>query len=481
LPCSSPAPPYTFYQPLVDKDHDKKSLAVMDSSQSEFVMKLSSAFDDFLRESGMASIGHESDSKTKEMIDEMRGQALKFAHTATEHDPTSVAMAFRELIIAGESHNKARISVGLEKLGRMADSNAAAAAHLIEALYEKHEVAHASVPEGLTAIQTLTSRGWFRDVATIELYRAAADKAQAEKLLAEYHSRLQSYLLRVLCLLVTAVCLGLVGTLLFIGQFFFWPRKLTSDEDRALIAAPQDYGTLKIYGVLIGWLALECVCSPLMGNLAKFIKRPSGPIDPLTIGLTIFIFYTLNNAPSLILAWLIAIRPTGVRFLEAVKLRFKVNGQNRPFRLILAGVTAWLCAIPLIMASVVISKNLQSQGSANPILPIISEVVRSDSWFIIFLFVFVLGVMPALCEETLFRGFLYTSLRAKHGVFFSVVVSAAVFAAVHMDFGAFLQLFILGAVFALVMERTKSLVPSMVAHCLWNSGTLILMMVAFGG
>jgi membrane protease YdiL (CAAX protease family) len=133
------------------------------------------------------------------------------------------------------------------------------------------------------------------------------------------------------------------------------------------------------------------------------------------------------------------------------------------------------------MVSAVISKNLQSQGSANPILPIISEVVRSDSWFIIFLFVFVLGVMPALCEETLFRGFLYTSLRAKHGVFFSVVVSAAVFAAVHMDFGAFLQLFILGAIFALVMERTKSLVPSMVAHCLWNSGTLILMMVAFGG
>ncbi len=236
----------------------------------------------------------------------------------------------------------------------------------------------------------------------------------------------------------------------------------------------------KVYGVFIGWLALECIVTPLMGDFIKPIKKMSGGPDPLTVAVIIFVIYTLTNVPALIIAWLVAIRPAGLRFFEAVKLRTRVEKLG-PARLVLCGVGAWLCAIPLIMVSAFISKSMQSHGSASPILPIISEVVRSGGFVTIILFVFVLGVMPALCEETLFRGFLYTSLRRKHGVFWSVLVSATVFAGVHMDPGAFLQLFVLGVVFALVMERTKSLIPSMVAHCLWNSGTLILMMVAFGG
>jgi hypothetical protein len=80
----------------------------------------------------------------------------------------------------------------------------------------------------------------------------------------------------------------------------------------------------------------------------------------------------------------------------------------------------------------------------------------------------------------LFRGFLYTSLRWKFGPFLSMLISAILFAAVHMDPGAFAQLFVLGFVFAFVMERTRSLIPSMVAHCMWNTGTFIVMMTVFG-
>jgi membrane protease YdiL (CAAX protease family) len=470
---------YTFSQPYFAKDKDVKSQAVMDSSTAEFVMKLSSAFDDLMRDAGATGLGSVmggSDDKSKKMLVDMHEQALKSVQLAVTHDPASVAMRFRELVIAGES--RFALNPALHDLKALSDTSAAPAALLIEQLYVKHSIPKGDVEPSLKLTEKLSSPGWLRDVAIIEVYRAAGEQARATKLLDEYHGALITFLGRFAALVVTAGCLGFVGTLLLLSQCFFWPRKLTSDEQRALIAAPQAYGFLKVYGVFIGWLALECVCMPLLGEMVKL--KPSGVRDPLTIALLIFVIYTINNVPALLIAWVVAIKPTGVRFIEAIKLRTRV-GTVGPVRLVFTGIGAWLCAMPLILISAIISKNMHSQGSASPILPVIAEVVRSGGFFTIFLFVIVLGVVPALCEETLFRGFLYTSLRVKHGVFFSVLVSATVFAAVHMDFGAFLQLFILGAVFALVMERTKSLLPSMIAHCLWNSGTLILMMVAFGG
>jgi membrane protease YdiL (CAAX protease family) len=471
---------YTFI-PTTAKDKDGKSQAVMDSSTAEFVMKLSSCFDDVMRDAGASGLGSVmggADDKSKKMLTDMHEQALKSATQAVEHDPTSVPMRFRELVIAGES--RLGIQAQLHDLKQREEPDAQAAALLIEELYEKHSVSNLQLEPDLKLVEKLSSPGWLRDVATIEVYRNAGEKKHAEKLLDDYHSGLINYIGRFAILVVTAVCLGLAGTLILFCQIFFWPRKLTSDEQRSLIAAPQAYGFLKVYGVFIGWLALECAVSPMFSEMVKGVKKPGGAPDPLTIALVIFVIYTINNVPALIIAWLVAIKPTGMRFVEAVKLRLRV-GTTGPVRLILSGISAWLCAIPLIMVSALISKSMQSHGSASPILPIIAEVVRSGGFFTIFLFVFVLGVMPALCEETLFRGFLYTSLRVKHGVFYSVMVSATAFAAIHLDPGAFLQLFILGAVFALVMERTKSLLPSMIAHCLWNSGTLVLMMVAFGG
>jgi hypothetical protein len=408
----------------------------------------------------------------------MHEQAFKAARSAVKRDPAAVSMRFRQLVIAGEARHP--LNPELNDLRQLKDKSALPAALLIEQLYEKHFIGKLEVASALSLAESLTSRGWLRDVTTIEVYRSSGEQSKATKLLDSYHTSLVDYAGRCITAMFVAFFLGFVGTLLFVIQFFFWPRKLTSDSDRTLIMGPQDYGFLKIYGVFIGWLALECVCAPFLGDLAKFVKRPSGAPDPLTVAVVIFVIYCFTNVPALLIAWLVAIKPTGVRFIDSIKLRMRV-GSTGPVRLVLSGIGAWLCSIPLVMVSVVISKNMQSQGSANPILPIISEVVRSGGFFTIALFVFVLGVMPALCEETLFRGFLYTSLRVKHNVFVSVAISAFVFAAVHMDPGAFGQLFVLGAVFALVMERTKSLLPSMIAHCLWNSGTLVLMMVAFGG
>ena len=63
----------------------------------------------------------------------------------------------------------------------------------------------------------------------------------------------------------------------------------------------------------------------------------------------------------------------------------------------------------------------------------------------------------------------------------AMLLSAAAFSLAHLDIGAILPLFALGCVFAFVVEKTKSIVPSIIAHGLWNSGTFTLVLLLFSG
>jgi membrane protease YdiL (CAAX protease family) len=73
-------------------------------------------------------------------------------------------------------------------------------------------------------------------------------------------------------------------------------------------------------------------------------------------------------------------------------------------------------------------------------------------------------------EELCFRGVLYRGLRASWGIVPSLIVSSLWFAVLHNDFSPWLLFhkFAVGAVNALLYEKTKSLLPAVVSHCLNN-------------
>jgi CAAX protease family protein len=77
-------------------------------------------------------------------------------------------------------------------------------------------------------------------------------------------------------------------------------------------------------------------------------------------------------------------------------------------------------------------------------------------------------------EELIFRGLLYGTLRTRLGCPLAAVGSALVFALAH-GYGAagFVSVFLSGALWALVYERTGSLLPSMAAHVA-NNATVAL-------
>ena len=89
----------------------------------------------------------------------------------------------------------------------------------------------------------------------------------------------------------------------------------------------------------------------------------------------------------------------------------------------------------------------------------------------------VAGLVSPLAEETFFRGVLYGALR-RFGAPAAIVGSTVLFAAAHAGGGFPTIQIIGGAVFALAMEKSRSLVAPVVIHVLGNLSIYAVSMIS---
>ena len=104
-----------------------------------------------------------------------------------------------------------------------------------------------------------------------------------------------------------------------------------------------------------------------------------------------------------------------------------------------------------------------------------SLMLSGKSVSVLFLNLIVMAIIPAVCEEFLFRGFLITWLknlfRNKHIVVF---LSALLFSAIHLQFFGFVPRFLLGLYFGYLFIWTGSLWACVIAHFINNSMTVVV-------
>jgi len=87
-----------------------------------------------------------------------------------------------------------------------------------------------------------------------------------------------------------------------------------------------------------------------------------------------------------------------------------------------------------------------------------------------------LVIIPPIVEETIFRGFMYAGLRTKFPFIVAALITSALFALGHLQFGssapllwvAAIDTFVLSMVMCYVRERTGSIIPTMIMHALKN-------------
>jgi membrane protease YdiL (CAAX protease family) len=86
----------------------------------------------------------------------------------------------------------------------------------------------------------------------------------------------------------------------------------------------------------------------------------------------------------------------------------------------------------------------------------------------------VIALLPAVCEELVVRGVLLPSLATVLPGAGAVVVSAALFAAMHGDAYRFAFTFVVGLVFGALRLRTRSLWSTVTAHATLNTLTFLV-------
>jgi membrane protease YdiL (CAAX protease family) len=84
--------------------------------------------------------------------------------------------------------------------------------------------------------------------------------------------------------------------------------------------------------------------------------------------------------------------------------------------------------------------------------------------------IFLAGIVVApLVEEVFFRGFIFTGLREKYGWIAGALISATLFAIVHLQPLTMLPIFLMGLIFAYLYQRTESIWPAVIMHFATNT------------
>jgi len=90
------------------------------------------------------------------------------------------------------------------------------------------------------------------------------------------------------------------------------------------------------------------------------------------------------------------------------------------------------------------------------------------------LLIFVVGILPGICEEILFRGVVLSFLPSKYSQTRLVIIVGTLFGAFHMSILRFLPTAAMGALLTFVRLRCGSIWPAMILHCLHNSFSVVL-------
>ena len=142
------------------------------------------------------------------------------------------------------------------------------------------------------------------------------------------------------------------------------------------------------------------------------------------------------------------------------------------------GILVLLMSLPFVLGLSYLSERLfGAHDSVNPLIP---ELLTARSPLLMVFLVLAAVVMAPLVEETLFRGILFRAANARLPFWIAALGSGLLFGAVHGELVALLPISLLGAVFAFLTRRTRSLLASATAHAGFNAfESLLLLLTAW--
>jgi len=102
-------------------------------------------------------------------------------------------------------------------------------------------------------------------------------------------------------------------------------------------------------------------------------------------------------------------------------------------------------------------------------------MIAAPNWWLPLLLI---GLLPAVCEEIAFRGFVLSGLRHLGHKWWAIGLSAIAFGMAHFFLQQKISATAVGVVIGFMAVQTGSLIPCMVFHALYNSLTLLTAQLA---
>ena len=292
---------------------------------------------------------------------------------------------------------------------------------------------------------------WFGEQLALRLALRAGDHAQAAEIVASRAERTQPLVRRVRALAALEIVL-LVGAV--VAAVMLLTRRRTMRLAGAPLPPPWSARLGAI--VLVRGAALQVVLLIALWGVSQAAN--SAVLNALT-----WPWSNLFFVPMLVLARQHLVRPTGLRLRDAWGFSLDPGARGR-----LVVVVVLLVGLGLVgdWVAGVITARFGSTGhwtewfdedlvfgvGGDVALGIISAVVAAPFF-----------------EEIVFRGLLFATLRRRLGVTTAALSSAIIFAVLHgYGWAGLLSVLWSGALWAWSYERTRSLVPGMLAHAAVN-------------
>lgn len=228
------------------------------------------------------------------------------------------------------------------------------------------------------------------------------------------------------------------------------------------------YRPLDLLGVaaLAGIFYAQAVGSAIMGEGDKPMKiNAEGVI--VSIG---FQFLLAGIALAIVIRRVDPVRWLGLRW------------KDWPWVLLIAPATvACMWGFSFSLQAVGYKELMDSLGVAE-VQDTVAIFQKEKSVAVLVLMGITAAVVAPICEEVVFRGYLYPAVKRFAGPWMSALCTALMFSAAHGNVSALVPLFIFGLALAALYEFTGSIWAPMAAHFLFNTATVVILMaVRFHG
>jgi membrane protease YdiL (CAAX protease family) len=467
---------------------NSRSIALVECYRAEMLMRMADVFK-FLPQSKFISQVNTNQNTQEQAI----VQAQELLEKAVNEQPQDNIFLCKKIILKAEIGKS--IESDLEKLDLLNKDSAEKnqltqqqkLGRLISVVYspERKEQTFDFAKDAPELLNQTLSDGWYGERALLKIYGLTHQTSEYRTLTTEVKQKTLYYVLKLMIVGILGAICALAGIVIILYQLIIGNEKRSdSKDDKPIIVqstngknAVADWQTVTL--VFLAWFFTQLAMAYLINMFKQkglFISYETS----LSSAISVVLIYLISNGPALLYIYFLALKPNGLKFKQGVSL-YPTVGSRGIIALCLAGLMGWLAAMPIVLTAYFISANFfGSGGSSNPVIGIVVSAAQDSNFFAISLFYLALGVLAPICEESLFRGFFYSHLRIKRSALSSNIVSSALFSIAHFDPGAVLPLFCLGSVFAYLREKTGSILPSILAHGIWNSMSFTMILVLFG-